>query len=193
VTQGEVLSREEDVALVEQAKKGELNAFSSIVEKHKSRALRLAYSFTKDWQEAEDLSQEAFVRAYYSLAQLRDGASFYYWFNRILVNKCLRHKKKQSDRLVSNSEPGELAELNVRSNDKNPGEALLQKELNDVMEKAMDLLSPREKLAFILTLKEGMTLQEAAESMGCRLGTVKSLTFRAVHKLRRLLNPYVKD
>lgn len=177
--------------LIIRAKKGERAAFDSLVEIHKERAFALAYHFTGNPEDAKDLLQEAFVKAYLGIRGFRGGSGFYTWFYRILVNLCrdfLRRKKSRSKVFMEKkaSWTGEDTEDTPEPVDSapDPSEGVLDGETRQLINEALDRLPERQKTVFVLRHLHGMKLSEIAEVIGCSEATAKVHLFRATRGLR---------
>ena len=194
---------DEDGDLVERLKEGDETALEELLRKYQKRAHRVAFSITRSHQDAEDISQEAFIRAYYSIGKFRGKCGFYTWFYRILINLCLQWKRRQRYFRWFSQDKEELSKWNNLISEEvvpakanwvyDPGKALLRKELRSEIERAMKLLSIRQRACLTLHIYEGFTIKEIAEILRCRQGTVKSHLFRAIRKLRALLRPYMEE
>lgn len=187
-----------ELQLIERARNGERAAFDSLVDMHKGKAFALAFHFTGNAEDAKDLSQEAFIRAYVNIKSFRGGSNFYTWLYRILVNLCrdfLRKKRTRLKVLVDAPEPpDEGDEMPVEAVDSGPGpeDALLNKEIREKADEAINMLSERQKSVFILKYMQGMKLDEIASVINCSESTVKVHLFRATKSLRKFLSPYLR-
>ena len=165
-----------------------MEAFRDLVEENKRRVYFLAYDLIGNHLDAEDISQEVFIKAYKSLKKYRGDAKFSTWLYRITVNTCLTMrsrlsfsaKKKQDD--IDDYE--DLANLSYSSNPERLAEReMLQEEIN----KAMKILSEKEKTVFVLKNHNALSFKEISEIMNLTVGTLKSLNFRALQKMRKKL------
>lgn len=180
-----------ELDLIIRAKKGERASFDSLVEIHKERAFALAYHFTGNPEDAKDLSQEAFIRAFVGIRDFRGGSGFYTWFYRILVNLCrdfLRRKKSRSKVFMERGTlwTGEDTEDMPEPVDStpDPSEAVLDGETRQLISEALDKLPERQKAVFVLRHLHGMKLSEISEVVGCSEATAKVHLFRATRGLR---------
>lgn len=186
-----------ELRLIERARNGDRAAFESLVDTHKGKAFALAFHFTGNVEDAKDLLQEAFVRAYVNIKKFRGGSSFYTWFYRILVNLCrdfLRRKRTRLKVLVDAPElPDEEDEMPLEAADRGPGpgEILLNKEIREKVDEAVNMLPERQKSAFILKHMQGMKSGEIASVMDCSESTAKVHLFRATKSLQKFLSPYL--
>jgi len=186
----------EDERLVTLARGGKTWAMEELIRRYQSKAFAIAYHLSDgETQEAEDLTQEAFLRAFRNLKKFRGKSTFYTWFYRILVNACLdsRRKKHRWQRLIypwfpwkrqdgmNTVEPEDVEGRNdiVREID--------NRRLSEDLERAMKVLPEKQRTAFQLKVLHGMSIGEIAQVMGAAEGTVKSHLFRATRGLRQAL------
>jgi len=183
-----------DDELVALALEGERRAFEALVERYKEKAYRIAFNFSRDREEAKDLSQEAFLKAYSKLRSFDQRSGFYTWFYRILVNLCLdhhRHKKKiQWESLNGDEEAGRHS--NVADKSPSLDEQVTAMQLSQKIQAALALLPLKQRMAFVLRNHQGLSIQEIAEIMQAAEGTVKVHLHRAVTTLRGRLAPFVQ-
>ena len=168
-----------DLQIVQLAQAGDRAAFEGLVERYKKRAYRLALNFTHDHEEAKDLSQEAFLRAFKDLGSFNGRASFYTWFYRILVNLCLDYRKRNAKISL---EP--LDENALITGGEDMQDAMTKSKLNT----ALGALSPKQRAAFILKHHHGLSVRDIAKVMRTAEGTVKAHIHRAVLALRESLS-----
>ena len=180
----------DELTLLASARAGDLSAFGGIVELQKKHLYRLALNLTGSHEDAEDLSQEAFVRAFSSLGSFRGEARLGTWLYRITINLYLDTRDGQRfTRGAAGSGNWNGSGVHEQP-DKNPGpdEAAATTILRDHIANALGCLSPRERSVFVLRHYHDQSLKEIARILDVRVGTVKSLLFRAVHKLRHELH-----
>jgi RNA polymerase sigma-70 factor (ECF subfamily) len=189
------------------ARKDTYKNFDEFVAKYQKRAFFIAFDLVNDVEDARDLSQEAFARAYERLGQFRDESSLYTWFYRILVNLCMdfRRRKRRWWKIFQPvvpkaDSPGRKGD--TREDLRNslaekpalipgPVERYEQKELSQKVRKALDVLPAKQKAVFILKNYHGMPIKEIAAVLKIAEGTVKSHLFRAVRELQtRLKDDY---
>jgi RNA polymerase sigma-70 factor (ECF subfamily) len=185
------LSSEDE--LIRRAQAGETDAFCSLARGYERRIYSLAFHYSRERQDAEDLSQEVWLKAYAALRTFRFESSFYTWLRRITINCFLNHRRKT--RAFPWSKPpaagAPIAELATadKAEAANAGwETTQQNRL--VVEKVMQALAevtPQQRLIFLLKHQEGMTYEEIAKELDCSLGTVKKSVSRTVAKLREKL------
>jgi RNA polymerase sigma-70 factor (ECF subfamily) len=182
---------------VREAQQGNAASFEELVRHYDRAVLRLAMHLTSSVEDAQDIYQEAFLRAYQNLDRFRFECSFYTWLYRIVTNLCLDHLRKRQFRnkdLVTTVSPdGEPEEVLDRLPDSRPGaspeRALRGSELRRCILRALGRLSPRERMVFELKHYQGMKLRTVAGILNTTEGTIKNTLFRATHKLRAELAP----
>jgi len=189
----ESLSRVKDEDLVVRTRGHDPWAPEELVRRYQQKAFAIAYHFTDgNVQDAEDLTQEAFLRTFQNLENFRGDSSFYTWFYRILVNVCLdgtRRRKRwrqvflpwQHDPTDKGLSPEERPDPEAHERSL---KAISEKDLARDIRKSIKSLPEKQRLAFQLKALHGMSIQEIARTMGTAEGTVKSHLFRATHFLR---------
>jgi RNA polymerase sigma-70 factor (ECF subfamily) len=184
-----------DAAIVSRARAGDTDAFRELVERHSRSLFRLAFRMTGNQQDAEDVVQESFLRAYRQLASFDDRASFGTWMYRIASNCSLdlvRARKRRNDRTVpTDDDRAEDPMAQLPSSDPTPERIALSGEVRQRVADAMEELSPTERTAFVLRHFEGMRMEAVGRVLECQPGAAKHSVFRAVQKLRRALDPLV--
>lgn len=177
-----------DCAAVGKARAGDPDAFRVLVERHGRSLFRLAYRMTGNQQDAEDVVQESFLRAFKQLHRFDERASFGTWLYRIAAN-CSLDLMRSRNRRGEHGDP-ELASTEP-SGEPSPERMALSGEVRERLAEAMDELSPTERAAFVLRHFEGMCIEEIGAALDCQPGAAKHSVFRAVQKLRRALEPVV--
>jgi RNA polymerase sigma-70 factor (ECF subfamily) len=187
-----------DALAVERTLAGERDAYRILVERHSHNVFRLAYRMTGNQHDAEEVVQEAFLRAYQKLGQFAARANFGTWVYRIAANYSIdrmRQRKKEEARRVEPTSGEDGMENNPMSqvHDAAPTpERLTQSvELRKQMEIALAALSESERTAFVMRHWEGCGIEEIAEVLKSNSGAAKNTVFRAVQKLRQALQPFV--
>jgi len=185
-------ARENENDLIREAQQGSRQAFDSLVRQYDQAVLRLALHLTGSEQDAQDVHQEAFLKAYRYLGNFRFECSFYTWLYRIVTNLCLDHlrrrKSRREDQAVMIDSSGEQIDLlsNV-SDDRsmaNPDRELERKFLGEKIKAALDTLTPRERMVFELKHYQGLKLRTIGEMLNTTEETAKNTLFRATKKLR---------
>jgi RNA polymerase sigma-70 factor (ECF subfamily) len=185
-------SRADDEALVRQAQQGSTSAFEELVRHYDRVVLRLALNITGSYEDAQDIYQEAFLRAYRNLGRFRFECSFYTWIYRIATNLCLDHLRQRQlrnrDIITERFEEGDEETMLDRVPDQRPAtspeRAALSREVRDRIRMALGRLSPRERVVFELKHYQGLKLQTVATMLNTTENTIKNTLFRATHKLR---------
>jgi RNA polymerase sigma-70 factor (ECF subfamily) len=188
----------QDAPLIKDFQGGDRAAFDKLVLRHKDKLFNLCYSFLGDYEEANDSSQEAFIKAYQGLKKFRFESSFSTWLYRIAVNTCTNKFKSLANRqkkmTSSLDNPGGIDEkrsLEIRDDAPTPLMELEEKERQALIRRAIDQLPPEHKAVITLRDIEGLSYEEIAEITGSNLGTVKSRLSRAridlSSKLRSIL------
>jgi len=193
-----------DDALVARAQDGDQTAFEDLVRRYQKKAYAIAYNMCSgDGEEARELTQEAFMRAFRSLKKFRGQSSFYTWFYRILINTCLDSRRRRSrwEKIFSfwRSDRPEKAtsdEINAEYPDpkeySNPMTALTNKQLSKEIKAALEALPENQRVVFQLKVLHGMRIREIAKIMGSAEGTVKSHLFRATQFMRDALQEWAR-
>ncbi len=184
----------EEQLLVKQAQNGEMDAFRQLVDRYKIKIYHLAYDLTGNGMDAEDLSQDVFIKAFRSLQSFRGDSKFGTWLYRITVNTCLDHRSKKSlsmiTPLTSTRDEEESAPYEHPSNGILPDQAAESSLIQKNIELALEQLTPREKTIFMLRHYHDLPLKEIAETLNISLGSVKTLLFRAIRRLQDELSMY---
>lgn len=187
----------EELALVQAAKAGDVGSFEQLVRRYDRNVFRIAQHITQNREDAEDVVQDAFLKAYSNLAQFQGQSKFYTWLVRIAVNEALmKLRKRRPERMVSldedvkteeDSVPREVADWSP-----NPEQQYSQAELKDILGKTIQGLPPGFRTVFVLRDVEGLSTEETAEALELSVPAVKSRLLRARLQLRERLNRYFK-
>lgn len=186
--------REIDQQLVERAQKGDKRAFGLLVDKYQRKLARLLSRFVRDSAEVEDVTQEAFIKAYRALPNFRGDSAFYTWLYRIGINTAKNHLMAAGRRAPTSTsvdseeaegleEGGQLRDINT------PESLLLSREIGDTVNAAMLALPEDLRTAIQLREMEGMSYEDIAQIMNCPIGTVRSRIFRAREAIAERLKP----
>lgn len=184
-----------DVELVKKAISGNKIALREIVELNKKKIFYLSYDLTGSMEDAEDLSQEVFLKLFKSLRKYKGNALLSSWLYRITVNTFLSQKRLGSNKISDNTiDDNETETTDRRVNDlvslSDPETFAEGKQIQEHLNIALNKLSPRERAVFVLRNYQGMQLKSCSEHLNISEGTVKSLQFRAVKKLQKELAYY---
>src|SRR6201993_3067265 len=188
----------EELTLVQAAKRGDDSAFEELVRRYDRNVFRIAQHITQNREDAEDVVQDAFLKAYGNLHQFQGQSKFYTWLVRIAVNEALmKLRRRRPERTVSldedvktedDSVPREVADWSP-----NPEQLYSQSELHDILTKTIQGLPPSFRTVFVLRDVEGLSTEEAAEALDLSIPAVKSRLLRARLQLRELLNKYFRQ
>ena len=171
---------ERDVDLVRRFQAGEDRAFDELVQAHRREIYRLAYRLLGNHADADDLTQDAFVRVHRSLARFRKESSFRTWMTRIVLNLAADRRSERTAKRQVSLEEIPLKELGVEA-----GPAARRFPFAErAVQRAVGLLPPRQRETLILRIFQGMKFQEIAAVMGCTVGTAKANFFHALKGLR---------
>jgi len=180
-----------DETLVRAAHQGDMSAFEELVTRHREKIFARAFSMLRNEDEALDLSQEAWVKAWQRLNQFQGGSSFVTWITRIVINLCLDHlrrlKRQKTDSIEQMDEETGGVERHLPVITPNPTEKLERQELRIRIDRALDQLSEEHRTVLILHEFEEMEYKEIAKTMGCSIGTVMSRLFYARRRMASLL------
>jgi RNA polymerase sigma-70 factor, ECF subfamily len=193
--QDRLQSRALEMDLIREAQAGSRAAFDALVRQYEHQVLRLALHLTGSEQDAEDIYQEAFLKAYRYIGNFRFECSFYTWIYRIVTNLCLdqlrRRKTRREDHAVVLDRAGEeidiLASVSDNRSFSNPARELDRKVLGEKIQTALGKLTPRERMVFELKHYQGLRLRTIGEMLNTTEETAKNTLFRATKKLRAQL------
>lgn len=188
----------EDLQLVRRCQEGEIEAFRHLFEKYQARIFNTVYALLGNREDADDCTQEVFLRAYRSLSAFRGQSEFYTWLYRIAVNLCLdeikrqqRHPSTSLDQLIADDALN-WAEL-LQHGVKDPAEQAESAELEEMIRQLLNALPPEQRAALVLKEIDGFSYEEICDILRCSMGTVKSRLFRARAQLKELLWPLYRE
>jgi RNA polymerase sigma factor (sigma-70 family) len=188
----------EETTLVRRAQRGDLQAYDEIVQRYQQRIYATVYHMTANHEDAHDLAQEAFIKAFQALRSFKGGSSFYTWLYRIAVNKTINFLKQRRNRTHMSlndldvnveNDPDLVALVSDKTPRREAGLAELQEKLNEAMLK----LSEPHRLVVTLHDVQGLPHEEIAKIMNCNVGTVRSRLFYARQQLQGYLADYLKE
>ncbi|MFB3917391.1 MAG: RNA polymerase sigma factor [Terriglobales bacterium] len=187
----------DELRLVQAAKAGDMSAFEELVKRYDRNVFRIAQHITQNREDAEDVVQDAFLKAYSNLDQFQGQSKFYTWLVRIAVNEALmKLRRRRPERTVSldqevqteeDSMPREVADWSP-----NPEQQYSQAELHDILSRTINGLPAGFRTVFVLRDVEGLSTEETAEALNLSIPAVKSRLLRARLQLRERLNKYFK-
>jgi RNA polymerase sigma-70 factor (ECF subfamily) len=187
-----------EMDLVRRAQSGDLEAYDELVKRYQERIYATVYHMTSNHEDANDLAQDSFIKAFQALKSFKGGSSFYTWLYRIAVNKTINFLKQRKnkyhlslDDLDFNAEhdPDLVALVSHKTPQRDAGLSELQKKLNEALLK----LSEPHRMVVVLHDVQGVSHEEIAEIVGCNIGTVRSRLFYARQQLQGYLAEYIKS
>lgn len=186
-----------ELELVNRAREGDAAAFSTLIRQYEGKIFRLAMNITQNREDAEDVLQESFLKAYEHLDQFQGNSKFYTWIVRIAVNQALmKLRKRKSDRSVSLDEQIDTGEdtvvREIAAWDPDPEQRFSQEELHTILTEAIDGLAPLYRTVFTLRDVDGLSTEETAEALDLSIPAVKSRLLRARLQLRDKLTRFFK-
>jgi RNA polymerase sigma-70 factor (ECF subfamily) len=187
----------DDVALWKAAQRGDMRAFEELVARHRDKVYARAFSMIRNEEDAIDLSQEAWVKAWQRLKQFQGDSSFLTWMTRIVINLCLdklrKQKRERAESIESLEEESGGVERQMPIVTVNPTERLERSELRQRIDKALGQLSYEHRTVLILHEFEDLEYKEIAKRMQCSIGTVMSRLFYARRKMAVLMASYKRE
>ena len=185
----------DDLALVHASKNGDVAAFEELVKRYDGKLFRIAQHLTHNREDAEDIVQEAFLKAFQYLGQFRENSKFSTWLIRITLNQALmKLRKRRPTREVSIDNNFQSEEdsrpIDVADWSPNPEELYSAAELREILRKTLQELGPGLRMVFVLRDIEGLSLEQTAEALGLSLSAVKARSWRARLQLRERLSEY---
>lgn len=191
------MTEQTDQQLVERVQQGDKRAFDLLVLKYQHKILALVTRFVHDSHEAQDVTQEAFIKAYRALANFRGDSAFYTWLYRIAINTAKNYLVARGRRPPDSDIAAEDAEFydgdSVLKNNNSPERELLRDEIEQVVSRTMELLPNDLRMALTLREFEGLSYEDIANVMECPVGTVRSRIFRAREAVDKALKPLLED
>ncbi|HXF09732.1 MAG TPA: sigma-70 family RNA polymerase sigma factor [Desulfuromonadaceae bacterium] len=187
----------EESELVARARRGDLSAYDELIKRYQERIYATIYHMTSNHEDANDLAQESFLKAYQALKSFKGGSSFYTWLYRIAVNKTINFLKQRKNRqhmslndldFQAEHDPDLVALVSDKTPRRDAGLSELQEKLNAALLK----LSEPHRLVVILHDVQGLSHEEIAKVMDCNIGTVRSRLFYARQQLQAYLMDYLK-
>jgi len=187
----------QETELVARARQGDLTAYDELVRRYQERIYATVYHMTANHEDANDLAQEAFIKAFHALKSFKGGSSFYTWVYRIAVNKTINFLKQRKNRAQMSLDDLDFnvehdPDLVALISDKTPRRDIDLLELQEKLNVAMQKLSEPHRLVVTLHDVQGMSHEEIAKVMDCNIGTVRSRLFYARQQLQAYLSDYLK-
>jgi RNA polymerase sigma factor (sigma-70 family) len=187
----------DEMKLVKLAQDGDLSAYDELVKRYQERIYATVYHMTANHEDANDLAQEAFIKAFQALKSFKGGSSFYTWVYRIAVNKTINFLKQRKNRAQMSLDDLDInaehdPDLVALISEKTPRREMNLVELQEKLNSAMQKLSEPHRLVVTLHDVQGLSHEEIAEIMECNIGTVRSRLFYARQQLQAYLSDYLK-
>jgi len=196
-TESEAPAPEEESELVRRARRGDLQAYDDLVKRYQERIYATIYHMTSNHEDANDLAQDSFIKAFQALKSFKGGSTFYTWLYRIAVNKTINFLKQRKNRthmslndIDFNAEHD--TDLIALISDNTPRRAAGLTELQKKLNEALLKLSEPHRLVVVLHDVQGQSHEEIAEVMNCNIGTVRSRLFYARQQMQAELADYLK-
>lgn len=185
--------REQDSKLIKLAKVGDSKAYDALLIKYKNSVYNIVYRMVRDKQEAEDLTQEAFIKAFNSLLSFNEEYAFSTWLYKIATNNCIDFFRKRKLQTYSLDKPIQYKNSELQQEypdpDLNPEKTIIAQERSQIIREAIDSLPEKYHVAIVLRHQDEKSYEEISEILDLPLGTVKARIFRA----REMLNKLLKD
>lgn len=189
-------SEQLDEDLVLRVQQGDKSAFDLLVVKYQHKIVQLVNRFVRDPSEAQDVAQEAFIKAYRAMGNFRGDSAFYTWLYRIAINTAKNYlvsrSRRSSDYEIDVQDAEVLGNATQLQGLETPERLLLNEEIIDTIKTAIDKLPEEMRTAIMLREFEGMSYEQIAEAMDCPVGTVRSRIFRAREAIDNKLNPLLE-
>jgi len=187
----------EEMDLVKRARRGDLAAYDELVRRYQERIYATVYHMTANHEDANDLAQESFIKAFQALRSFKGGSSFYTWVYRIAVNKTINFLKQRKNRAQMSLDDLDFnaehdPDLVALISEKTPRREVNLAELQEKLNAAMQKLSEPHRLVVTLHDVQGLSHEEIAKVMECNIGTVRSRLFYARQQLQAYLSDYLK-
>ena len=187
----------EEGELINRARRGDLTAYDELVKRYQERIYATIYHITANHEDANDLAQEAFIKAFHALKTFKGGSSFYTWVYRIAVNKTINFLKQRKNKTQMSLDDLDFhaehdPDLVALISDKTPRRDVALAELQEKLNAALQRLSEPHRLVVTLHDIQGLSHEEIAKIMDCNVGTVRSRLFYARQQLQAYLSDYLK-
>lgn len=188
---------EVDQALVERVQKGDKRAFDLLVRKYQHKIISVVARYVSDWSEAQDVAQEAFIRAYRAIGAFRGDSAFYTWIYKIAINTAKNQLVSKGRRPpigdIAIDDAVQLEGASQLRDRATPERELLRQEIEQTVFATVEELPEELRTAITLREVDGLSYEEIAEAMGCPIGTVRSRIFRAREAIDQKLRPLLSE
>jgi len=185
-----------DLALVAQVQQGDKRAFDILVARYQHRIIKLVSRFVRDRDEAMDVAQDAFIKAYRALPGFRGDSAFYTWLYRIAINTAKNHlaslarRPREAD--VTGADGEEIGVEELQRDDETPEKTLQVEQMKQIIFETIESLPPDLRTAILLREMDGLSYEDIAQAMNCPVGTVRSRIFRAREVIDGKLKPLLE-
>ncbi|ROT44651.1 RNA polymerase sigma factor RpoE [Pusillimonas sp. NJUB218] len=189
--------RDVDADLVARVQRGDKRAFDLLVLKYQRKIMRLLSRMVREPSEVEDVTQEAFIKAYRALPQFRGDSAFYTWLYRIAINtarnwQAANHRRPMGSSIVETEDNETFDQIDNLTDISTPESLMASRQVVDTVNAAIDTLPEDLRKAIVLREIEGMTYEDIAQTMNCPIGTVRSRIFRAREAIAAQLRPVLE-
>ena len=185
-----------DVQLIQRFQAGDSEVFDLLYLRYRDRIYGVIRSIISNREDALDITQDVFLKAYQGLGNFKRTSQFYSWIYRITINRCIDFMRRRSKHSVLCDNPvsdEEFYPLEAHRRSSSPSKAVEREEFRKYLHRAVVQLTPKQREVFILRYREELPLKEIGNKMGRSIGTVKAHLFQAHRNLRELLLPYLQD
>ncbi len=187
------MPEENEKTLIDKCRKGDIHAFEELISSYEKKIFNIVYRIVGDYNDAEDISQEIFIKVFRSINNFKERSSFYTWLYRIAVNECmdiLKKKKKTAAYSIDTPIQTEDDQIprEIKDYGESPEEKVERKELRNYIESALNSVTYEHRTMIVLRDIQGLSYEEIAEIVKCPAGTVKSRINRARKALKELLS-----
>lgn len=181
--------------VVQLAQEGDKEALRTLYEENKNGIFSLAYQYTKNREDAEDILQDTFVKAYHYLHKfnIQDGTSFSSWVYRIGINCSIDYLRRDKGRKARNSGPDNIENISSPNQNSDPERARKLRDIRNKIELTLNKLSPKQRMVFILRHYQQFSTKEIAEYLDCTEGSVKKQLFRAVSTIKQQFKSFFSE
>lgn len=191
------MNSEADLAIIEKVRRGDIDAYGVLVERYQDRIFSVVFNYVPNREDAADIVQDSFVKAYTKLQTFDSESAFYTWLYRIAINAAIDYLRKKKSRNVDSLDDEKFTEVGFepvsRDASTDPERVVLRSEQAAILRRALGALSDKLKAVAILHDVEGLSQEEVARVLGIPVGTVKSRVSRARAELRYLLRSQIGE
>jgi RNA polymerase sigma-70 factor (ECF subfamily) len=185
----------DEIALVQAAQEGNMNAFETLMKNNRQRIFALAYQYTKNPEDTEDIFQDTFLKAYNNIQKFRAGqdTSFSAWLYRIGINCSIDHLRKHKRRRETTANGQDVQTLPTSDSGTDPEKQQQKTEIQEKTEAVLKTIAPRQRMVFILRHYQQLSIKEIAEYLDCSEGSVKKQLFRAISTFKEQFKSFIPE